>query len=181
MCEKIKTFIRIETLVLKHRCMDWFDNHIYFWKNVIAFRKNLAEFRPYEYQYSIDMFRRSIELLRDDIAKNSNRNLCAEKSVKGMNELIDLLKVPIEDIPFEELPEDGSNSVIAYNRARLEHLNKVFRIISGPDPKEVEARYKEEYEAYKKANGDFDIADFGEESKILKSVYDGTGIDTWWY
>lgn len=156
----------------------WFEDRKWFWKNLKSFHKSLTKFRPWDSQYTIDMFTRSLEILRNEINKGPEINLTRNKKVAKMDELIALLKIRIDDIDIEQIDPNlkGEERYKAIDDLYAEHFHKIFRLIEGTSNEEFDKRYKKIVEEYKeKHNGEepnpFDAAD---------EAQDGSGIMTWW-
>lgn len=157
----------------------WLEDRKWFWRNLFKFRKNIAKFRPWDYQYTIDMFTRSLEILRDNIEKGPEIDLTRNKKVAKMNELIELLKTDIDSIDIDSLIDDslvGEARYKAIDDLYAKHFHDIFRLIEGEPADEFNERYKKIIAEYKeKHNGEepnpFDAAD---------EARDGSGIMTWW-
>lgn len=157
----------------------WFEDRKYFLRNVKRFHKMLYKFRPWDYQYAIDMFVRSLEILRDSIAKGCEVEYSRNKKVKKMTELIDLLNTHIDDIDIDSLVDDkltGTERMKAIDNLYHQHFQDIFRLIEGQPDDEFMAKYNKLKEDFEKDNpgkepNPWDLADVAK---------DGSGILNWW-
>lgn len=161
------------------RIDQWFEDRKYFFRNVKQFHKMLYKFRPWDYQYAIDMFIRSLEILRDSIAKGYEVEYSRNKKVKKMTELIDLLNTRIDDIVIDSLVDDkltGTARMEAVDNICHQYFQDIFRLIEGQPNDELVAKYNKLKEDFEKDNpgkepNPWDLAD---------AANDGSGILQWW-
>lgn len=157
----------------------WFEDRKYFFRNVKRFHKMLYKFRPWDYQYAIDMFIRSLEILRDNIAKGCEVEYSRNKKVKKMTELIDLLNMRIDGIDIDSLVDDkltGTARMKAIDNLYHQHFQDIFRLIEGQPNDEFMTKYNKLKEDFEKENpgkepNPWDLADVAK---------DGSGILNWW-
>lgn len=136
----------------------WYDlkNYIY---NVKAFHKELKEFRCCDYDYTLCMWRKSLQLLRDGVAADTWTE--KDKAVEKMDEAISILTDFIEEKyePYESYlsesitNEDFNELMLKSNQKKAAAWDRFCEILKGQNFSNAEAE---------------------------KVVYDGTGIESWW-
>lgn len=177
-----KTFDSISTNLhrAKWSVKNWFDDRKWFWKNLIAFRKDLTEYRPWDYQHSLNMFAKSLELLRDGILDGLEVEVMAKKKALAISELVELLRMGPEEAIYNNVsPLAGKSNedyVKIINKLYDGYFARMHILLAGEPDADFEKRFKENIEKYKAThNGEEpDVFDIADETK------DGTGIMNWW-
>lgn len=178
--KKTSNSISTKLSAVKWSIKYWFDDRKWFWKNLIAFRKDLTEYRPWDYQYSLNMFAKSLELLRDDILNGREVEVMRKKKASAINELVELLKKGPEEAISNNVSQLAGNSHEEYleiaNKLHNSYFSRIHRLLAGESDADFEKRFKENIEKYKAThNGEEpDVFDIADETK------DGTGIMNWW-
>lgn len=158
----------------------WFDDRKWFWKNLIAFHKDLTEYRPWDYQHSLNMFAKSLELLRDGILEGPEVVVMTKKKASAINELVELLRMGPEKAICNNVSPLAAKSRKDYaeiiNMLHNDYFSKMHRLLAGEPDADFEKRFNENIEKYKAMhNGEEpDVFDIADETK------DGTCIMNWW-
>lgn len=123
-----------------------------YFRNWIAFNDILKEFCPYDYAYTLKVWKRSLELLRDAL-KTECDTVDNEKEVVAMNEAIEILSNFIDE-KYDTTCDNNMTYAesIAAKRAAWTRFGEIIR---GQDLSMFEG---DEYWEH----------------------YDGTGIEAWW-
>lgn len=165
-----------------YKVYEFFRRNIWwFLGNIWRFRKELYGHRPWDYMYSLSIFRCSLEQLCDNIEKYGNEiEIARFKKIEKMKRAIEILKWHEND-SFLELAEKQMDIKYKYGKIIGEtnditdderktnldlmslsfeiernSFNELFEILKGQD--------------YKMFNRDVDF----------NTLFDGTGINTWW-
>jgi len=175
-----------------------------FFKNVWKFKKELYEFYPWDYNYNLSIFRRSLELTADNVEKYgwevSESRL---KKVAKMREAIELLK-RVNASSYTEMAEKELGNLILHDWEfeEVEDRPGSVRLVDNDTPKEKQhnrkvfkrAREIEEAEwkeLWKIIQGQDHNKYIRNSQKIKESTnedsidsyndwFDGSGIRNWW-
>lgn len=162
-----------------------------FVKNFWRFRKNLWNFRWYDYSYSLNMLRTSLQIMADNIEtkgyevdvsrlKKVAKMRRAIKIIDNMNgiEYISMAEKEIgllHDTDWEFIPEGTEHYSIKDNLSEKEkeHNNKVYKRSTEIEQEEWEELWTilkgQRHEEYKNSK-----------NKTWDEWFDGSGMNTWW-
>lgn len=130
-----------------------------YFRNWFAFNDILKEFCSYDYVYTLKMWKRSLELLRDTL-KAECETIDTKKEVAAINEAVEILSDVIDEkyeIEYNDdmTPEDYNAAVRKSTEAKRAAWARFGEIIRGQDLSMFEG------------DGYWDH-------------YDGTGVESWW-
>jgi predicted phage-related endonuclease len=151
------------------RAKDFFYDLKYFFKNLWNFKKILWSHRNWDYEYCEQLYKFSLELLRDDIKNGIEEKRMATKKVKAIDKLIALLKPVNDNIELKDVNEYNK----LYEEQLIKKYKEIYRLLVGQSSKELDKKAK----AYKKKHIKDDYVDPYE---INVAIHDGTGCENWW-
>lgn len=166
----------------------WY-NLTWFFHNIKLFWKTLWEYRDWGHQYAVDVYIVCLEQLAKRIENGFEESRSASKKVQKIHELIELLKVDTDDLYTEtwnngiKNGEDPEKLRDKCQTLTWEHKKKIFRLLSGQDPKKFNKKYKEAVEKFKKENSDKDCKPnlrSDDTYDIWVNLFDGSGAESWW-
>lgn len=166
----------------------WY-NLTWFFHNIKVFWKTLWDYRDWDHQYAIDAYIVCLEQLANRIENGFEEKRSASKKVQKIHELIELLKIDIEDVITEtwnsgiDKGEDHEKLYDKCQKIPIEHKKKILRILEGQDPKKFEKKYQEELEKFKKEHPEKDSKFYhgvGDNYDIWVNLFDGSGVESWW-
>lgn len=195
----------------------WRDHVVYKWynikhyiRNLFLFRHILKDWRPWDYEYQIKLFAFGLDQLANSIENGTTYEETANKKVKAIRTLINLLNYDYEDAVFEKY-YGGNETKKSYHVRKYEDGSVGFKDISSEEEtlkwEELNKKYREAlqkaktkhynrifrliqgqnqdeceklYNEEKERLTEDKKDDWNELAKISDKVYDGTGIETWW-
>ena len=194
----------------------WYNSKIFFYdlkwyfRNLKNFNKVLWNFRSFDHIYCVEMYTRSLELLRDSISNGNEERISANKKVNKINELIELLKQydtytddADKDIGFFNYDlkwkknDDGSIQTVddgndkerkekykqlLKKEKELEHeyKTKITKILFGQSEREIK-RLEREFKRKSKEEPQNSLAPSNDENyNLWINVFDGSGCRRWW-
>lgn len=123
-----------------------FTNYV---KNCWVFRKELKEHRTYDYNYSLIMFKKSLETLRDGLNKSQMHENTILR-VTEIDKMIECLQRLIED-SYIEIAEKSLNMVMVLNTETHNIDNKyTYSIITNTEADNENNRLIDECAKYKR-------------------------------
>lgn len=173
-----------------------------FFKNVWSFRKELYGFYPWDYNYNLSIFRRSLELTADNIEKSGwEVDSSRLKKVAKMREVIELIKgvndsvytkmaeeelgdLILHEWEFEEVPDRPGSVRLVDNDTpeEREHNRKVFERSREIEEAEWKKIWKilqgQDHSKYSKLYQKIKGTEDAEES--YEKWFDGSGMRGWW-
>ena len=189
---EITKFINRLRIIYDNKIVDFFQSAYYFlfnqipnfFKNIFLFKNQLWEHRNWDYQFSLSIFKRSIEILKTGMEKGHEEEISKNKKLEKINRLIFILNC-FENDSFSELAEKewnkelildpllrnqtvkvSNNNRSIFERARIiekNMMNELADIIKGQD-----------YSKFEDCGNDEDHYE-----KWLNQ-FDGSGIRGWW-
>lgn len=156
---------------------------IWYFRNLRWFRKNLWDYRPYDYAYSVDLFARALQGLREGIIKGPEEPVMRRRRVVAIDELTALLDTTVTqeelDYEYERLREISETPEKDYYKFEEDYFNAKFnriaRLLKGQPLQEVREIAQAQIKALPEEK--HTIAN---EKEIWRKAYDGTGIRSWW-
>lgn len=163
---------------------DWIFNKKTLISNIKLFWEPLKNYRDWDYQYAVDMLIFCLENLKKCIENGHEERVSANKKVKKIGELIEMLRSNVfeaADDLYEQMREkDCSEQERCEARDKFVHsyFSKLCRILEGQKSETVLKKYKAAMAKYEKENKHYPTSE--EEYRICTEIFDGTGIDRWW-
>jgi hypothetical protein len=173
-----------------------------FFKNVWLFRTVLWRFRWWDSHYTLNMLKRSLELMRDGLDRYGNEvDYSRNKKIAKINRAIELITNKLDDTyieraelelgdltdrMFEFEPTGSDLYVLVDNRTdeEKEHDNKVFDLTREMEEREwrelwdiFKGQPVEEYKAILESS--FDV-DRNKNEDLYNNWYDGSDMRGWW-
>lgn len=170
----------------------FFRRKFLFFINIWRFRKELNEFQPWDYTYNLDIFKRSLELLRNCLIDGYEVEHSRLKKVNKINRVIQLLDNCSND-RYMELAEaelglnyvcklEFKNGEIIDNETELDTQNN--KLISARAEEIENSEWEELWNIlkgrskstfYNKEKSAWEL-----EGKTWDEWFDGSGIRGWW-
>lgn len=160
----------------------FFYNLGWFFHNLKVFAKSLWKWRDWDHEYTKDLYIVCLKEHAKAIENGHKENRSAKKKVKKINELIELLETDIYDITSDEIiagRKKGIKEEKLQKRAlekQEAHINKILRIIKGPDYISFGRKYDEISQKMKREHPNKKIEPY----EIWIRAFDGSGCETWW-
>lgn len=203
-------FIDFFKYTIWYNTKNFFYDLKWYFRNLKNFNKALWNFRSFDHIYCVNMYVRSLELLRDSISNGNEERTSANKKVNKINELIELLKQydtytddAYKDIGFFNYDlkwkknDDGSVQMVVDENDKerkekhkqflkrekeLEHeyRSKITKILFGQSEREIK-RLEREFKRKTKEELQDSVAPSSVENyNLWVNVFDGSGCRGWW-
>lgn len=139
--------------------------------SLISFFKTVWKFRPWDYTYCLDIFSKSLEMLRDNLIHETD--ITRVKRQEAITELIKCFDIicDMDDTYglgsdfYDKVEAEGISADESY-RMRMEARNKIYdriaHLLKGQD-----------YSKFRKRKGESD-------DDMFNRLFDGSGIEGWW-
>lgn len=160
----------------------FFYNLWWFFHNLRVFGKTLWRWRDWDHGYTKDLYIVCLKEIAKAIEKGPTETRCAKKKIKKIHELIELLKIDIEDVASDEIiagRKIGIKEEKLQRRAKEKqeaHYDKIVHILKGQDYKSFEKKYDEIKEKMKRDHPNKSIDSY----EVWIRTYDGSGAGNWW-
>lgn len=165
---------------------EWRYHHqklIWYFRNLRWFRKNLWDYRPYDYAYSVDLFARALQGLREGIIKGPEEPVMRRRKAIAIDELITLLDTTVTEeelnLESERLREISETPGKDYSKFEEDYFNTKFnritRLLKGQSSQEISELAQAQIKALPEEE-----RTTAKENDIWYKAYDGTGIRSWW-
>lgn len=176
--EKIKDFF-VYSIGLNVR--DWWNSIKWYFSNLKRFQPVIKSWRYWDYQYQVDLFVFGLKQLADAIDRYGHEeDVSRKKKVAAIKSLVAEIEHDYQDA-VDNRNEDSHEKYYGryyaeLKKARNEHYEKIFRFIVGQDEDKLNQMVKAKYETLSEEEKEkFDYF------SSYVELFDGSGIEGWWY
>lgn len=166
-------------------------NTCWFFHNIKVFWHTLWTWRDWDHRYAIDAYCVMLEELAKRIETGVEEEKAAKKKAKKIRELIELLKIDIDDVILDMIMEDRKKNGMTseklakwHNKGiyiRRKHNAKIFSILDGQNPEEFTNKYEKEKEKLKARNPKkYEKGESQWHYDLWVKLFDGSGAYGWW-
>lgn len=173
-----------------HICTAYY-NLTWFFHNIKVFWSTLWQWRDWDHKYAIDTYCVMLEELAKRIETGVEESRAAKKKAKKIRELIELLKIDIDDVVLDKIMEDRKKNGMTSKKLdkwhdkgikiRKQHRDKIFKILDGQDPIDFANKYAKEVDKLKERNPKkFEKGEHDWQYDTWVKIFDGSGAEGWW-